>query len=323
MSYDRLLKDIVSLPSINSNTSAVLEVIELLLQKGADPKIKNTRRETLFQIASWNQWNESDYIKLIEIIHATKKFTDASFSDAFCTYFISNSEVNLNIIQAFFQAGAMPTATTYSHETIFGKAANQMSNESYLALIELSVATKRLQPDDFSLAYCHYISYAEKLNVQIIEAFFNAGAIPTTISNKNKGYNDIFFLAVDHFEKDDYIQLIKNKNIDNNTLCGAFKFYFSGTKKLDLEIIRAFIEAGADPETQNSHKKTIANTIMDKGDTAFYSDFNKMLREIALAKAKKEEISVLKNANNSNANGFFALKNSFPDRPTLTRRMSI
>ncbi|WP_035891060.1 ankyrin repeat domain-containing protein, partial [Legionella norrlandica] len=103
MSLDAGFKSVISAPSISMST------IKEYLKNGANPNITNNNGETLLYIAAKNNWCTENYLELIHISLETKKLNANDFSTALGYYLSYASAIDLDIVKAFFDAGASRT----------------------------------------------------------------------------------------------------------------------------------------------------------------------------------------------------------------------
>jgi len=99
---------------------------------------------------------------------------------------ISQSTLSLSTIEALLQNGTNPNIQNNNGYTLLEIAArNKWSTASYVKLIQICLATKKLNANDFSRAFGYYLSFANTINFAIIQAFFDAGANPNTTNDSS------------------------------------------------------------------------------------------------------------------------------------------
>jgi hypothetical protein len=166
---------------------------------------------------------------------------------------ISGNSIYISTIEDLINQGADPNITCDKGNTILDKTVS-WKKESFLKIIQLCYSTKKLKEHAFSKALSRYLDL-KQVDLQVIEALFNAGAHPDTLNSSGKS---LLTLAA-QWPVGSYIHLISlttatHKEVDFSQ---ALFHYLSEAKKIDFKILRALVNAGADPKIVDQSGRTL------------------------------------------------------------------
>lgn len=136
-------------------------------------------------------------------------FSDNEYSKGLAHYLKNSKQMDIEVVEAFLKAGADPHTRYRGNRWLLNYPdADTWSSSSYIDLINICKRAKsnRLCDDDFSMGLAHYLD-AKKINLDVIAAFFAAGAHPETKNKRGKTLLQI--AATNHWVREEYLRLIK------------------------------------------------------------------------------------------------------------------
>lgn len=245
--------------------------VQNLIEAGANPNTRNDKGDNYLHLTIQHGLSDLRILKAIQLgvgVNETNRKGQTAFQAYLNIFYSFNIEnINTEIIQALIAAGADPLTCNkqgynFLHLAIF----YLLPHSILLQAINLGIKVNALNREgETALQAC--LNKNDYCKTKLIQAFIAAGADPNT---RNKRGNNYLHMLLNKKEKSEesIIKALKigidvmQVNSEGET---ALQAYYNKSFHCNLKTIKAFIAAGASPNTRNKRGDNFLHLTIRRG----------------------------------------------------------
>ena len=233
-----------------SKQQCSIEVLQLLIDHGADVNATNKENETALTVACSNK--DEDAINVLLNASADLNITDDTFGDT-CLHTAVREECSREVLQAIIDHGAEVNATNKENETALTVACSNKDEGAINVLLNAS-ADLNITDDTFGDT-CLHTAVREECSREVLQAIIEHGAEVNATNKENETALTLACINKDESAINVLLNANADPNIPDNTY-GDTCLIDASKQECSIEVIQALIDHGADVNATNKEHET-------------------------------------------------------------------